>query len=76
MKTRRMAMDQKQFEVHENRYSQYRSVYHLFPGPGFIETVKTYLSQSLSHCGVFLLILKELFPDPKIEQKEGKTKEE
>ena len=44
MKTRRMAMDQKQFEVHENRYSQYRSVYHLFPGPGFIETVKTYLS--------------------------------
>ena len=28
-------MDQEQDEVHGNRYSQYRSVYYLFPCPGF-----------------------------------------
>ena len=30
----------------------------------------------MSHFNVLLLILKELFPNPKIEQREGKTKED
>ena len=33
-------MDQEQDEVHGNRYSQYRSVYYLFPCPVFLERVE------------------------------------
>ena len=43
---------------------------------GFSREGGSYLSLCLSHFNVLFSILKELFPNPKIEQREGKTKED
>ena len=43
---------------------------------GFSREGGSYLSLSLTHFNVLLSILKELFTNPKIEQREGKTKED
>ena len=42
----------------------------------FLEAVGAYLYESLSHFNVILSILKELFQNHQIEQREAKTKED